>query len=110
MARRSLAGDRSGDTEDHEITGDRDQVIKSLGCHQLIDALVVLFAGQPAFGVRGAQHSRHLLTVGIGGTQVTTGDGANISRFREGLGHPPKLALAQWRHRRVAERFRARVR
>ena len=45
---------------------DRNQIIECLGRHQLVEALVVLLPGQPAFGVRGAEQGGHLLAVGIG--------------------------------------------
>ena len=67
------------------------QVIEGLGRHQLVDALVVLLAGQPALGVRGAEQGGHLVAVGVGGTQIATSDRADIRGFGHGLGHPPKL-------------------
>ena len=77
--------------DEDKIARDRNEVVEGLGRHQLVDAVVVLLQGQPALGVRGAEQGRHLFAVGVGGTQVATGNGADIRRFGEGLDHAPKL-------------------
>ena len=65
--------------------------VPGLGCHQLADPLLVLFHGQPALGVRGAEQVGHLVAVGVGGTEVATSNRADIPGFRDVLSHHPKL-------------------
>ena len=70
-----------------QVAGDRDQVVEGLGPHQLVEPLVVLVPGQPALGVRGAQHGGHLVAVGVGRAQVASGDGADVGGFGDAVGH-----------------------
>jgi hypothetical protein len=67
----------------------------------------VLLAGQPALGVRGAEKVGHLVTVGVGGTEIATSNGPEIGGFREGLGHHPKLVRRCSDRGEAVEPFRA---
>ena len=83
-----------GGADDDEVIGDRDQLIEGLGLQQPVESLVVFVVGDPALGEGGAQDGGHLLAVGVGGSQIPAGDGADIA----GLGHAVSLFLqASWR-------------
>ena len=71
------------------------EVVEGLRGHQLVNALVMLFPAQSALGVRSAEQGGHLITVGIGGAEVATSNGADVVWFGDGLRHSPKLAPGQ---------------
>src|SRR6478735_7531169 len=99
--------DRCRRSDDDEILGDRQEVVEGLRGHQLVNALVMLFPAQSALGVRSAEQGGHLITVGIGGAEVATSNGADVVWFGDGLRHSPQASPGPTRGGASAAAFRA---